>query len=326
TFVIKMWVVLWFSVFLGELLEKILTNIEKGVASQATEAQIINLGVGHIPDISKDYTDRNRTSPFAFTGNKFEFRAVGASANVGVPVSILNAAVAESFQKATEDLKSLLAKKPGGRDEAVMELIRLYTTESKAIRFGGNNYSEAWQKEANERGLPVLPRTPEAVATLNNAKATDFLIKMNVLSAPEIHARYHVAVERYNKTISIEMVTLRDLAQGHILPALEAQISEVVGLSSSLTHPKAKAQSQARLGELEELYSKLLTTLNELSNVLSQSEKGHSEEDLMKLLADKAIPLGADLRKLCDQIEMTIGDKFWPLPKYRELLFSHALS
>lgn len=314
------------SVFLGELLEKILGNIEKGVAGQATEAQIINLGVGHIPDISKDYTDRNRTSPFAFTGNKFEFRAVGASANVGVPVSILNAAIAESFQQATEDLKTLLTKKPGSRDEAVMELIRTYTTESKAIRFGGNNYSVAWQKEAKERGLPVLQRTPEAVKQLNDAKATAFLSKMKVLTEPEVQARYHIAVERYNKIISIELVTLRDLVQGHIAPALEAQLTEVLTLKNNLTQSESKTLIQTRLKDMESLYAKLLTTLGSLSTVLEEVEAGKSEEKMMDLLADKAIPIASELRKLCDQTEMTIADKHWPLPKYRELLFSYALS
>ncbi|NBX75545.1 MAG: glutamine synthetase type III [Proteobacteria bacterium] len=314
------------SVFLGELLEKILTNIEKGLASQATEAQIIHLGVGHIPDISKDYTDRNRTSPFAFTGNKFEFRAVGASANVSVPVSIVNAAVAETFQQATKDLQALLAKKPGSRDEAVMELIRAYTTESKAIRFSGNNYSEAWQKEAKERGLPVLSRTPEAVSVLKDPKATEFLTKMKVFTEPEIHARYHIAVERYNKTVLIELVTLRDLVQGHVLPALEAQLKEVLDFKGGLTHPEAKSQCQARLKDLESLYGQLLMTLGSLSTSLSEIETGKSEEEMMRLLADVAIPLSKELRKLCDQTEMTIADKHWPLPKYRELLFSHALS
>lgn len=314
------------SVFLGELLEKILTNIEKGLAGQATEAQIIHLGVGHIPDISKDYTDRNRTSPFAFTGNKFEFRAVGASANVAVPVSILNAAVAESFQQATEDLKSHLAKKPGSRDEAVMELIRSYTGESKTIRFGGNNYSESWQKEAKERGLPVLSRTPEAVAKLNDPKATSFLTKTKVFSEAEVHARYHVAVERYNKTISIELVTLRDLAQGHVVPGLEAQLTEILDFKTALTLPDAQASFQNRLKELEALYAKLLTTINSLSVILKKAETAKSEEEMMSLLADKAIPVGVELRKVCDQTEMTIADKYWSLPKYRELLFSYALS
>jgi len=314
------------SVFLGELLETILTNIEKGVASQATEAQIIHLGVGHIPDISKDYTDRNRTSPFAFTGNKFEFRAVGASANVSVPVSIVNAAVADTFHQATEDLKALLAKKPGSRDEAVMELIRAYTTQSKAIRFGGNNYSEAWQKEAKERGLPVLQRTPEAVSTLKDPKATEFLTRMKVLTEAEIHARYHIAVERYNKTISIELSTLRDLVQGHVLPALEEQLKEVLTFKDSLTQSEAKSQCQNRIKELELLYVGILATLSSLSTTLKETESGQSEEEMMKVLSDVAIPLSVELRKLCDKTEMTIADKHWPLPKYRELLFSHALS
>jgi len=312
------------SVFLGDLLEKIITNISKGKASQATEAQIIDLGVAYIPDISKDYTDRNRTSPFAFTGNKFEFRAVGASANISVPMTILNAAVAESFQQATEKLKSLLQNKSASRDGAVMELIRLYAIDSEPIRFEGNNYSESWRVEAEKRGLPVLPRTAEAVTVLNDPKATDFLVKTKVLSEAEIQARFHVAVERYNKTISIELVTLLDLAKSFVLPALESQLKETLSLGELLAHPKAKAGWEVRTQELNSVYSDLLAALTELDHLVTQLPQHTDEKKLLTFLADVGIPKAAQLRLHCDRAEMIIADQFWTLPKYRELLFSHA--
>lgn len=313
------------SVFLGELLEKILTNIKKGVASDATEAQIINLGVGHIPDISKDYTDRNRTSPFAFTGNKFEFRAVGASASVSVPVTILNSAVAEAFSEAKEDLTQLLASKAGKRDEAVMELIRNYTVETEAIRFEGNNYSAEWQKEAKRRGLPILSTTPEAVLRLKDSKATDFLVKTKVLTPAEILARFHVAVERYTKTVSIEMVTLLDIAKTQVLPALESQLIDTSSLSDTFSDKKASQTFQRRLSQLEELYGNLVTSIETLSELMSQSE-GKSEEAWMTLLSEKVLPASVMLRGVCDQIESNIAHDKWPLPKYREMLFFHPLS
>jgi glutamine synthetase len=149
---------------------------------------------------------------------------------------------------------------------------------------------------------------------------------MKVLTEPEIHARYHIAVERYNKTISIELATLRDLVQGHVLPALETQLKEVLEFKDALTQPEAKTRCESRVKDLESLYGNLLATLGSLSSTLNETESGKSEEEMMKILADVAIPISVELRKLCDQTEMTIADKHWPLPKYRELLFSHALS
>jgi len=162
------------SVFLGSLLNNIYETIENGKVNEATDAQIIDLGVGQIPKISKDYTDRNRTSPFAFTGNKFEFRAVGSSANPAVPMAILNAAVAEAFYLASGRLKELIVKK-GGRDEAVMELVRQLATESKDIRFEGNNYSAEWREEAKRRKLPILDRTADALKVMADKKPLSFL-------------------------------------------------------------------------------------------------------------------------------------------------------
>ena len=314
------------SVFLGSLLENILTNITEGVASQATEAQIIHLGVSHIPDISKDYTDRNRTSPFAFTGNKFEFRAVGASANVSVPVSILNAAVADILKSATQDLRGLLAKKSGSRDEAIMELIRNYTSQSKAIRFEGNNYSQAWRDEAKKRGLPILSTTPEAVAVLHQEAATAFLVSTQVLSRAEIEARYHIAVERYNKTIQIELLTLLDLARTYVVPALEAQLHESFSIQSHFTESKAKSAGAARVKDLQNLYGELLEHLTALTSKTQEIAALQSEETQMQSLSKEAIPLMEKLRFACDRTELLVADKHWPLPKYRELLFSQTLS
>ncbi|NDG26726.1 MAG: glutamine synthetase type III, partial [Proteobacteria bacterium] len=314
------------SIFLGELLSNIFTDIQKGVAGQATESQIINLGVSHIPDISKDYTDRNRTSPFAFTGNKFEFRAVGASANVSVPLAILNAAVSESFRDATQDLKNLLTKKSGSRDEAVMELIRNYAQETETIRFEGNNYSVEWQKEAKKRGLPVLATTPEAVMVLNRPEATEFLVKTQVLSRSEIQSRFHIAVERYNKTIHIELMTLLDMVQGFVIPAMESQLRDSLDLVNRLATTEGQKAQSKRVSEIEKTYTHILETLQKLGGLLEEGKGLSSEERLMDLLATKALPLSAHLRTACDSAESLLGDKYWPIPKYREMLFSNALS
>lgn len=311
------------SVFLGSLLDNIFNSIERGEANQATEAQIINLGVGHIPNISKDYTDRNRTSPFAFTGNKFEFRAVGASANVSVPVSILNAAVAESFRDATKRLKELITKKKN-RDEAVMDLIKELTLAHKTIRFEGNNYSEEWKKEATKRSLPILNTTAEALEVLNQEKATEFLVSTKVLTRPEIQSRYHIAVERYNKTLEIELRALCELARGFIIPALENQIKNSGDTLKIIQTPGTKTLQGKRLTQMEEILGSLLKGLEELTLNLEQLTEKGSEADIMKLIATQLSPQAVRLRRACDEAETLISDAIWPLPKYREMLFLNS--
>lgn len=313
------------SVFLGSMLEKIYDNIEAGQASQATEAQIIDLDISHIPDISKDYTDRNRTSPFAFTGNKFEFRAVGGSANVSVPVTYLNAAVADVFVEATERLKKLLTQK-NTRDEAVMELIRELTVEAKAIRFAGNNYSDEWRKEAKKRGLPVLNTTPEALNVLKDEKNIAFLERLRVLNRQEVNSRYHIAVERYNKTTEIELNTLVELVHGFVLPALEDQITASTETLSALKTATAKKRQGERVEQLEELLAAVLTEMTSLKKEVADIHKVQDESKRMEQLTSDTIPAGQRLREACDAAESLIADDRWKLPKYRELLFANSMA
>lgn len=313
------------SVFLGSMLDRIFNTIEKGEANQATEAQIINLGVGHIPNISKDYTDRNRTSPFAFTGNKFEFRAVGSSANVSVPMSILNAAVAESFRDATIRLKDLLTKKTN-RDEAVMELVRALTIETKNIRFEGNNYSEAWRLEAKKRGLPILNTTAEALAVFHDTVATDFLVTTKVLTRPEIESRYHIAIERYNKTLEIELRTLVSLTQEFIIPALEAQLTGSATTLALLKTPGAKTGQTQRVVEMESALEQTLKELSSLMAGLDTLAATENELEHLKIIATQLTPIAVKLRESCDRAENYVADNLWPLPKYREMLFLNTSS
>lgn len=313
------------SVFLGSMLEKIFDSIEKGEARQGTEAQIISLGVSHIPDISKDYTDRNRTSPFAFTGNKFEFRAVGASQNVAVPLTFLNAAVASSFREATTRLKKAIGKK-GKRDEVVMELVRELTKESRAVRFEGNNYSIEWQKEAKKRGLPILNSTVEALEVLNSSEATEFLVSTQVLTKPEIASRYHVAVERYNKTVEIELATLLELATQFVVPAVELQLTQSGETLKNIQSDKAKNTQESRLKEIENTYAQILKGIAALRDEIHGLHEISDESKKMKAIASSAQPAALALRAACDGAEALVADKLWPLPKYREMLFSNLIS
>lgn len=312
------------SVFLGELLENILNSIENGKAIKATEQQIIDLGVNKIPDVSKDYTDRNRTSPFAFTGNKFEFRAVGSSQNSAVPMTILNAAVASSFQDGLIRLQQKLKSKK--RDEAVMELVRELVTETKMIRFSGNGYSDEWKKEAKKRGLPILNNTPEALSAFKDKKTTQFLVDTKILSSEEVESRYHIAVERYIKTLEIEHLTLIELTQTNIIPALEKQIQICANTAKSITHKITAKSYQKRLNEVEEVFGNVLQSLNKLEELLAKSQNEKNEEKRMHLIVNSVQPASVELRKQCDQAELLVADELWPLPKYREILLANSLN
>jgi glutamine synthetase len=312
------------SVFLGSLLDGILNSIESGKALKATDEQIIDLGVSQIPNISKDYTDRNRTSPFAFTGNKFEFRAVGSSQNVAVPMSFLNAAVAASFRECTAELRDLLKKKK--RDEAVMELIRKVVKETKNIRFAGNGYSDEWKVEAKKRGLPILSTTPEALEVLKDKKATQFLIDTKVLSREEIESRYHIAVERYVKTLDIEHTSLLELTSTYIIPTLEKHMNQLGQAHEAMTSAVLKKYHKARVTEFENVFADVLTSYETFKAKVEKSRKGQDEHKRMMDIVKDLQPASFVLRDAVDASELLVSDEMWPLPKYREMLLAHNLT
>lgn len=312
------------SVFLGSLLENILNSIESGKALKATDEQIIDLGVSQIPNISKDYTDRNRTSPFAFTGNKFEFRAVGSSQNVAVPMSFLNAAVAAAFRESSSELKDLLKKKK--RDEAVMELIRKIVKETKAIRFSGNGYSDEWKAEAKKRGLPILNTTPEALEVLKDKKLTQFLIDTKVLSKEEIDSRYHIAVERYVKTLDIEHTSLLELTSTYIIPTLEKQMQQLGDAHGAMTSASLKKLHKARVAEFEVVFTDVIAGYESFKAKVEKSRKSHDENKRMWEIMEELQPASFKLRDAVDASELLVSNELWPLPKYREMLLAHNLA
>jgi len=313
------------SVFLGSMLEKICNDIEEGKSAKATEQSIIDLGVGKIPNISKDYTDRNRTSPFAFTGNKFEFRAVGSSAIVSVPMTYLNAAVASTFRHASGILKDLLKTK-SNRDEAIMDMIRMYLKESKKVRFDGNGYSQEWRDEAASRGLPILKSTADAIEVYKDTKKTAFLTEMKVLSSEEIMSRYHISVERYVKTIDIEIDTLLEMTQTIVIPAVEKQLMALSTTHQNIVSSTLKKHHAARTQKLEATFESILSLQDELIRLAEATSSIHDESTRMKKLAHEVQPLSFRLREACDQAERLVSDELWPLPKYREMLFAASLS
>lgn len=314
------------SVFLGSLLSDIVHNIETGKKmGESVETKMINLGVSTIPDISRDYTDRNRTSPFAFTGNKFEFRAVGSSANISQPVSILNAAVADSFAKSTKQLSAMLAK-TSKRDEAVMDFVKEVFVETKRIQFEGDNYSQEWRDEAKKRGLPILSNTAEAMQVYKSPAATQFLVEQKVLTEAELVSRFHISLERFIKTLQIEIATLDEITTTYVIPAIEKQLAISQAILKDATTSGLKAQYKTRVTDLEEVLGSILSTLGEVHTVVEKTNAIHDEFEKTQRIQSEIVPLRDTLRKACDKAETLVSDELWPLPKYREMLFTHQIS
>ncbi|MFP5354243.1 MAG: glutamine synthetase III [Gemmatimonadota bacterium] len=311
------------SVFMGEGLTRVIEEIASGkVAAKSAEQQLISLGVNKLPDIEKDNTDRNRTSPFAFTGNKFEFRAVGSSQSVAFPVTLLNAAVAEAIADMIEEIKAE-KKTTKSIDDAVMKVVRKAFRETKHVRFEGNNYSDAWVQEAAKRGLLNLRRTPEALAQLNARRSRELFTALGILTKEELESRYHVRMERYVKDILIEMHTLKEMIDTLILPAAYSYQGTLASSAALAKSAGIKEIPQVeRANEVGALAKQLRAKRDAMSKVIDKAEAMH--EDLAHcatLLTSEGADRMADVRAASDALELVIGDDHWPLPKYREMLF-----
>jgi glutamine synthetase len=310
------------SVFLGEMLSKILNEIDKGtLADKGAEQAVIKLGVSQIPEVAKDNTDRNRTSPFAFTGNKFEFRAVGSSASTAFPVTVLNAAVAEGMSDVIALLKETM-KSGKKSEEAIMETVRQVVRETEKVRFEGNGYSDDWVKEAARRGLPNLRKTPEALAQLAEPKAGEVFAKFGIFSAAEVHSRMHIRVERYVKNLQIEVETLRSMIDTQILPACYAYSGDLAFSVKANLDVGVPAPQKDSLIRLNTLLTSLHTKRKEFESVHQKAEGTHGDEEKAKLYAGDVSTAMTDVRAVVDELESIVGDDYWPLPKYREMLFS----
>ncbi len=316
------------SVFLGDLLHKILNDLETGVGfDKNPEAAVLSLGVSKLPEVMRDNTDRNRTSPFAFTGNKFEFRAVGSSFSTSFPVTLVNAVVADGIGYVTEILKKKLGATKGASkptellDKAVLETLKEVISETKAIRFEGNNYSEDWVKEAEKRGLPNLKKTPEALAELVSPSSKEVLTRLGVYTEAELTSRFHVRVERYVKNLMIEVDTLKNLVDTVVMPssfAYHGLLAQAV--ASSLAAGVAAPQLEA-LGKIGSLLNSLQAKRSQLETATHKAESGSTEEEKAKTYSREVSQAMLEVRALCDELEAIVADEYWPLPKYREMLF-----
>jgi len=308
------------SIFLGEQLNDIIEQIEKGGAKSSKQGGQFETGVSVLPKLPREAGDRNRTSPFAFTGNKFEFRAVGSSANIAGANTILNTIVAESLDYIATELESATK---GGKDltKAVQELLPKIIKEGKKVIFNGNGYSEDWHKEAEKRGLPNFKNTVDSLASVIKKENVELLSKYKVYSERELQSRYNILAENYVKTIDIEAQTALNMAKTMILPAA-LRYQKEVGESIAA----AKAAGAAQPAGLE-TFGTLVSTINDFQRAINTLEKAidhHGDGDAYghaKHMRDHVVTGMAELRKHGDKLETLVADDIWPLPTYREMLF-----
>ncbi|HET9683407.1 MAG TPA: glutamine synthetase III [Gemmatimonadaceae bacterium] len=310
------------SVFMGSMLTHVIESIAAGKVTANASQAMLKLGVARLPEIEKDPTDRNRTSPFAFTGNKFEFRAVGSSASIAFPIVLLNAAVAEALGEITEQIRASL-KKGKSVDDVVLAVVRDVFKETAPIRFEGNNYSEEWVHEAEKRGLPNLRRSPEALEQLNTKQSRTLLTKLGIFTKEELESRYHVRVERYVKDMLIEMHTLKEMVDTLVLPASYAYAGSLSAAAAQASQAGIKVIPQVEAAnEVGRMIESLRDNQRELQSVLDKAEGMHDDlPKQAKLLTSKGADAMAAVRSCCDALELKVADELWPLPKYREMLF-----
>ena len=319
------------SVFIGAQLTKVLGELEgvtKGKLSPEEKTDLKLNVVGKIPEILLDNTDRNRTSPFAFTGNKFEFRAVGSMANCANPMTVLNSIVAKQLIEFKAETDELIDKKGLKKDEAIFNILREYIKKSKAILFEGNGYGESWEKEAKKRGLSNNKNTPNALKVKIDPKTIELYKCLNVMNKIEIEARYEIELEEYIHRIQIEGRVLGDIARNHIIPtAVKYQnilINNVRGLKDIYGKEFNKYASEQLI--LISDISKYIEAINsEVTNMTDERKKANIIEESTKkaqAYCNKVKPLFDKIRYSCDKLELLIDDELWPLAKYRELLFT----
>ena len=319
------------SVFIGEQLTKVLTELEgvtKGKLSPEEKTDLKLNVVGKIPDLLLDNTDRNRTSPFAFTGNKFEFRAVGSFANCANPMTVLNTIVAKQLKDFKIEVDALIEEKDLKKDEAIFNILREYIKTSKDILFEGNGYGDAWEKEAKKRGLSNNKTTPEALKERVSKKTIALFEEMDVMSKIEVEARYEIEIEEYTKRIQIESRVLGDIAGNHIVPtAIRYQnllIKNVTGLKEIFGNNLDKhAEEQILLikrisGHIEGIHSKI----DKMIDARKKANKLENAEAMAEAYCFKVKPFLEEIRYHCDKLELMVDDEIWPLAKYRELLFT----
>jgi len=319
------------SVFIGEQLTKVLNDLESVTNGKLSPKEKTDLKlnvVGKIPEILLDNTDRNRTSPFAFTGNKFEFRAVGSTANCANPMTVLNSIMAKQLIDFKIEVDALIKGKDMKKDDAIFNVLREYIKTSKNILFEGNGYGDEWQKEAKKRGLSNNKTTPEALKARVANKTISLFEELGVMNKTEIEARYEIEVEEYALRIQIEGRVLGDIARNHVVPtAVRYQnilIENVTGLKN-IYGADFKRFAKEQLELIEEISGHIESINSGVTKMINERKKANKIEDSEKtaqVYCEKVKPLFDVIRYSCDKLELLIDDELWPLTKYREMLFT----
>jgi glutamine synthetase len=309
------------SVFLGDMLTDIFAQVEKAGSAKSTKSGgILDIGVGVLPKLPRDAGDRNRTSPFAFTGNKFEFRAVSANQSIAFPNVTLNVAVAESLEYAANELEKSL-KEGKKLQVAVKQLLTKLIKDNKRIIFNGNNYADEWQKEAGKRGLLNHRTSVDAFGEILKADVVTAFEKFGVLNSRELKARHEVALEQYNKTINIEAQLMVLMGNRYILPAAIRYQGEVAQSVASVKAAGGNAKESKRaLDTIIRLTDDFKSRVDKLQELLEHEANGNAEKHA-KYFRDKVVPAMTSLREAGDSLEVIVPHDLWPLPTYREMLF-----
>jgi glutamine synthetase len=307
------------SIFLGDQLADIFEQIEKGSLTGSKAAGTMTVGVDTLPPLPKHAGDRNRTSPFAFTGNKFEFRAVGSNQSIAGPLVVLNTIVAESLDYVATVLEKETGGDPSKLNAAVQKLVQSIIKEHKAVLFNGDGYSDEWHKEAEKRGLPNLKSTIDALPVLISPKNIEMFEKYGVLSSREVHSRYEIYMERYCKDINTESQAALSIAKTMILPAAYRYQGELASTAASLKAALGGNVDTGMLKTVTDLVSELEKSITALESAI-----GHHGGDIAseaKHFHSTVIPAMLAVRSVADKLETVVADDLWPLPTYREMLF-----
>ena len=316
------------SVFIGQYLSKVLADVKQRVGDKFDEQDeaILKLDLHRsIPELLLDNTDRNRTSPFAFTGNKFEFRAVGSTANCANPMTILNTILADTLRQFKKDVDSLIDK--GEKKEiAIMHVIREYIVSSEKVLFEGNNYSDEWHQEAEKRGLPNIPTTPLALDAMVTEKAKHLFESNNVYSHVELEARHEIELEKYIKKVQIEARIMGELATSHILPAAIRYQNVLI---TNITGLKEIGLAESSYANQKQILEKISLHIDKASDLVEQMIEARKKCNVIGDTREKAIAYCNEVKEAffdkiryhVDKLELLVGDQYWLLPKYREMLF-----
>lgn len=320
------------SAFIGSQLFNVLEELEKvtdGKLSPEEKTELKLNVVGKIPEILLDNTDRNRTSPFAFTGNKFEIRAVGSSANCAEVMTVMNAIVAKQLQNFKKEVDELIETKGLKKDEAIFNILREYIKESKNIMFEGDGYSDDWAKEAKKRGLNNLKTTPEALKKELDKKFVALYEELGIYTHRELEARNEIKLEKYSTVISIEATVLADIARNHIIPcALNYQnrlIENVKGLKEIFGDKEFKTLAKEQMNMISEIsgyVSVMKVEADKLLEAIATAKKAPNSQKVAEAFCNDVKPLFDKIREASDALEMVVDDELWPMTKYRELLFT----